>query len=60
VTPHLLRGEDPFDGEEKGRFEAIRKSIATRLQKACAHLPPEEFDALVHKMTRVQIGRRYS
>jgi hypothetical protein len=36
----------------------VRTSIAKRLKKACDYLPPEEFDALVEKMARVQIGRR--
>jgi hypothetical protein len=58
VTRYTPRDDDPFDGEESARFEAVRKSIATRLQKACAHLPREEFEALVQKMVRVQIGRR--
>jgi hypothetical protein len=58
VTRYTPRDDDPFDGEESARFEAVRKSIATRLQKACAYLPPEEFEALVQKMVRVQIGRR--
>lgn len=52
--------EIPLEGEEKKRFDDVRKSIARRLQTACAHLPPEEFDALVDKMTRVQIGKRYT
>jgi hypothetical protein len=55
---HNLRDDDHFEGEEDARFEAVRKSIATRLKKACAYLPAEEFDALVLKMARVQIGRR--
>ena len=49
---------DRFEKEEDARFAAVRKSIATRLKKACAHLSQEEFEALVEKMTRVQIGRR--
>ena len=53
-------GDDvPLEGERKARFEEVRNSIARRLRKACGHLPPEEFDALVDKMTRVQIGKRY-
>jgi hypothetical protein len=55
---HTPRADDPFEGEEHARFEVVRKSIATRLKKACAHLAPAEFDALVEKMARVQIGRR--
>jgi hypothetical protein len=55
---HNPNDDDPFEGEERTRFEAVRKSIATRLKKACAHLTAEEFEALVEKMTRVQIGRR--
>ena len=55
---HGPRDDDPFEGEENARFEAVRKSIATRLKKACAHLSAEEFDALVEKMARVQTGRR--
>jgi hypothetical protein len=55
---HNPRDDDPFEGEEHARFEAVRKSIATRLKKACAHLTAEEFAALVEKMARVQIGRR--
>jgi hypothetical protein len=58
VTRFSPKDDDPFKGEENARFEAVRKSIATRLTKACAHLPPEEFEALVEKMARVQIGRR--
>jgi hypothetical protein len=54
-----MEREPPLEGEEKTRFEEVRKSIARRLQTACAHLPPEEFEALVDKMTRVQIGKRY-
>jgi len=55
---HNLRDDDRFEGEEDARFEAVRTSIATRLKKACAYLPQAEFDALVEKMARVQIGRR--
>jgi len=55
---HDLRDDDNFELEESARFEAVRKSIATRLKKACAYLPQSEFDALVEKMARVQIGRR--
>lgn len=55
---HNLRDDDRFEGEDDARFEAVRKSIATRLKKACAYLPQSEFDALVEKMARVQIGRR--
>jgi hypothetical protein len=55
---HNLRDDDGFEGEEDARFEAVRKSIAARLKKACSYLAPEEFEALVDKMARVQIGRR--
>jgi len=55
---HNFRDEVPLEGEEKTRFEGVRDSIARRLRRACAHLPTEEFDALVDKMTRVQIGKR--
>jgi hypothetical protein len=58
VTRYTPSADDPFDGEENARFETVRKSIATRLKKACAHLPPEEFEALVDKMVKVQMGRR--
>lgn len=47
-----------YEIEEQKRFERIRKSIATRLTKACGHLSREDFDALVDKMTKVQIGKR--
>jgi hypothetical protein len=47
-----------IEEEDQIRFDQVRKSIATRLKKACGHLPPDEFDALVDKMAQVQIGRR--
>ncbi len=55
-----MASESPLEQEERARFEQVRNSIAKRLTKACAHLPAEEFDALVEKMARVQIGKRYS
>ena len=54
-----MERESPLEGEEKARYEEVRKSLAKRLKKACAHLSPEEFDELVEKMTKVQIGKRY-
>jgi hypothetical protein len=47
-----------IEEEDRIRFDQVRKSIENRLRKACAHLSPEDFDALVEKMAEVQIGRR--
>jgi hypothetical protein len=55
-----MYSDSPLEQEERNRFEQVRNSIAKRLTKACAHLPAKEFDALVEKMARVQIGKRYS
>jgi hypothetical protein len=49
---------NPFEQEDELRFNEVRKSIARRLKKACSHLSAEDFDALVEKMARVQVGKR--
>ncbi len=53
-----MKDANHFDEEDKARFEQVRKSIATRLKNACTHLPPDEFAALVEKMTVVQTGKQ--
>ena len=53
-----LKDANHFDEEDKARFEQVRKSIATRLKNSCNHLPPDEFAALVEKMTVVQTGKQ--
>jgi hypothetical protein len=55
-----MYSDSPLEQEERNRFEQVRNSIAKRLKKACAHLPSDEFEALVEKIARVQIGKRYS
>jgi hypothetical protein len=47
-----------FEQEDQLRFDEVRKSIARRLKKACSHLSVEDFDVLVEKMARVQVGKR--
>ena len=51
---------DDFDREavareEKARAEGIRKSITKRLRKACSYMSEEDFNALVDKMTKMQM-----
>jgi hypothetical protein len=38
--------------EDRTRMEAARNDIAKRLQKACGHLPEDEFQALVEKLLK--------
>jgi hypothetical protein len=47
-----------FEEQDKLRFAEVRQSIKGRLTKACSHLSAEDFDALVEKMARVQVGKR--
>jgi hypothetical protein len=59
VTDKLNLGRPiSFEQEDQLRFDEVRKSIARRLKKACSHLSAEDFDALVEKMARVQVGKR--
>lgn len=39
----------------ESREDYIRQSLTLRLKSACAHLSPEDFEALVLKMTREQL-----
>ena len=49
-TPLQLNPDKP-----ETREDCIRKSLAERLKGVCAHLSPEDFEALVLKMTREQL-----
>jgi hypothetical protein len=44
-----------IEQEDKTRFDHVRKTIAHRLKKACSHMDAHEFDALVDRITRVQL-----
>lgn len=48
------RAHSPPDSAET-REDCIRKSLLKRLAKICSHLSPEDFEALVQKMTREQL-----
>lgn len=50
LTPLRLHPHSP-----ESREDCIRKSLVERLKTVCAHLAPEDFDALVLKMTREQL-----
>ena len=50
LTPLHLHRDSP-----ESREDCIRKSLAERLKGVCAHLSPEDFDALVLKMTHEQL-----
>ena len=50
LTPLQL---DPSGSDS--REDCIRKSLTERLKGVCAHLSPEDFDALVLQMTREQL-----
>ena len=49
-TPLQLNPDRP-----ETREDCIRKSLAERLKVVCAHLSPEDFEALVLKMTHEQL-----
>jgi hypothetical protein len=55
-TPTSLRASDLFAQDKLVRTEKVRSDISARLRKACSHLSEEEFNALVEKMIRVQLG----
>lgn len=42
-------------GGPESREDCIRKSLVERLKAVCAHLSPEDFEALVLKMTHEQL-----
>lgn len=42
-------------GSPETREDCIRKSLIKRLKSICADLTPQDFDALVLKMTREQL-----
>ena len=42
-------------GSPESREDCIRKSLAERLKVVCAHLSPEDFEALILKMTHEQL-----
>jgi hypothetical protein len=50
LAPLQLHPDSP-----ESREDCIRKSLAERLKSVCAHLSPEDFDALVLKMTYEQL-----
>lgn len=60
IVPDKLNLGRPasFELEDQLRFDEVRKSIERRLKKACSHLSAEDFEALVEKMARVQVGKR--
>ena len=41
--------------ERRARFEEIRAEIAARVRAVCRGLPPEECEALLSRMARVQL-----
>lgn len=49
------RVTDIFEQADNVRHERIRKDIATRLRKACSHLPDDDFAALVETMVMHQL-----
>lgn len=50
LSPLLLHPADP-----ESREDCIRKSLEERLRTVCAHLSPEDFAALVQRMTQEQL-----
>lgn len=55
-TPTNLRASDLFAQDKLLRTEKVRSDISARLRKACSHLSEEDFNTLVEKMIRVQLG----
>jgi hypothetical protein len=45
-----------FEEGDQVRTEKVRSDLAARLKSACSYLSEEEFNVLVDKMTRVQLG----
>ena len=41
------------------RFEQVRNDVAKRLRPACAHIPEDEFAALVDRMTTIHLKYLY-
>lgn len=41
--------------EQRARFEEIRREIARRVRDVCSSMAPEECDALLSRMARVQL-----
>jgi len=39
----------------QGLLDRVKAKIADRIQRACAHLSPADFDALVTRMAHVEI-----
>lgn len=50
ITPLHLHPDSP-----ESREDCIRKSLVARLKSVCAHLSPEDFEALVLQMTQEQL-----
>jgi len=46
--PPLTASADP-------RYEALRVDVAARLRHVCAHMTPEQFDAMVHDICLMKI-----
>ena len=56
ISPERADVVGSFEHARSARMEKVRAEIARRLKNACSHLSEEEFEVLVDRMTKVQLG----